>query len=320
MNSRFEFTVISTFSGCGGSSLGYHLAGGKVLLAVEWNKAAADTYRANFPDTPIFNGDIKALDEKQCLQLARIKTRELDIFDGSPPCQGFSLSGKRQFGDTRNQLFSEYLRLLEFLQPKVFVMENVSGLAMGKMGLIFAEIMQGLKRCGYVVRARILNAQYYGVPQNRLRIFFIGVRKDLRIEPCFPKPIGRPITTREAIGHLNERAQSSSSRRIVKAWLNAKPGQSLRKVIPNTGSFQVTKLDPNKPSRTLTRGGGHWHYAYPRRITLKEAALLQSFPESFRWPSGISASKDMIGNSVAPLMMKAIAETIRDNILRKINS
>jgi len=320
MNSRSEFTVVSVFSGCGGSSLGYHLAGGKVILAVEWNKEAARTYRVNFPETPVFNDDIGKLTAKRCLDLAGIKARELDIFDGSPPCQGFSLSGKREFGDTRNQLFSEYLRLLRLFQPKVMVMENVYGLVMGKMGLIFAEILQGLKQCGYAVRARVLNARYFGVPQNRLRTFFVGVRSDLGIEPCFPQPIGRPITVREAIGHLDNEGQLTQNRRIIKAWLNAKPGQSLRKVIPNTGSFQVVKLDPNKPSRTLTQGGGHWHYAYPRRITLKEAALLQAFPESFKWPSCVSVSKDMIGNSVAPMMMKAIAESIRDNILRKINS
>jgi len=108
-----SFTVISAFSGCGGSSLGYQMAGGKVRLAVENDSNAVAIYKANFPGTPIHHGDIFKLPVDECLEKAGIESGELDIFDGSPPCQGFSTAGRRKFGDDRNQLFREYIRLLK---------------------------------------------------------------------------------------------------------------------------------------------------------------------------------------------------------------
>ena len=175
ISSPSSFTVISTFSGCGGSSLGYQLAGGKVRLAVEFNDNAVATYRLNFPNTPIYHGDIGKLTVEECCELAGIEPGELDILDGSPPCQGFSTAGKRDFGDDRNQLFCEYVRLLRGLQPRAFVMENVSGMVKGKMKRIFAECLRELKVSGYKVRARVLNAMYYNVPQSRQRLIFVGV-------------------------------------------------------------------------------------------------------------------------------------------------
>ena len=124
-------TVISTFAGCGGSSLGYQMAGFKELLAVEWDNNAVETFKLNFPDVPIYHGDIARLTADECMELSGIGKYELDVFDGSPPCQGFSTAGKRKFDDPRNSLFIEYARLLNDLQPKVFVMENVTGMVKG---------------------------------------------------------------------------------------------------------------------------------------------------------------------------------------------
>lgn len=181
MNSQNKFTVISTFSGCGGSSLGYQLAGGKVLLAVEMDDNAVETYKLNFPNTPVYHGDIHNLTSDEILKRCNLKPGELDILDGSPPCQGFSTAGKREYCDPRNQLYNEYIRLLRGLQPKVFVMENVSGLVKGKMKLIFKDILTELKASGYNVKVRLMNAMYYNVPQSRQRLIFIGVRNDLGI-------------------------------------------------------------------------------------------------------------------------------------------
>lgn len=171
-------TVVSTFAGCGGSSLGYSMAGFRELLAVEWDDNAVQTFKLNFPEVPIYHGDIGKLSVDEVLQLTGLKPGELDVLDGSPPCQGFSTAGKREFGDTRNQLFREYVRLLRGLRPKAFVMENVSGMVKGKMKLIFAEVLRELKASGYAVKARLLNAMYFGVPQSRERMIFIGVRDD----------------------------------------------------------------------------------------------------------------------------------------------
>ncbi len=136
--------MISLFAGCGGSSLGYSMAGYRELLAVEWDDHAVETFRLNFPDVPVWHGDIAMLSVEECLRITGLKPGELDVLDGSPPCQGFSTAGKRKMDDGRNQLFQEYVRLLRGLRPKVLVMENVSGMVMGKMKLIFAEIMREL--------------------------------------------------------------------------------------------------------------------------------------------------------------------------------
>ena len=138
-------TVISTFAGCGGSSLGYSMAGFRELLANEWDDNAVATFKLNFPDVPVIQGDIAKLTVEQVLELTGLQPGELDVFDGSPPCQGFSTAGKRIIDDPRNQLFREYVRLLRGLQPKVFVMENVSGMVKGKMKLIFADILRDRK-------------------------------------------------------------------------------------------------------------------------------------------------------------------------------
>jgi site-specific DNA-cytosine methylase len=174
-----DFTYISLFAGCGGSSLGYKWAGGRGLAAVEFNANAAETYRLNFPDTPVLERDIATVMAEELLVLTGLQVGELDILDGSPPCQGFSTAGKRQLDDPRNTLFREYVRLVEGLQPKVFVMENVSGMVKGKMKLFFRTVMQTLKATGYTVRCQLLNAMYYGVPQSRERLIWIGVRPDI---------------------------------------------------------------------------------------------------------------------------------------------
>lgn len=192
-------TVISTFAGCGGSSLGYSMAGYHELLAVEWDDNAVETFRLNFPGVPVYHGDIAKLSVDECLRLAGIGPGEIDVLDGSPPCQGFSTAGKRNMDDDRNQLFREYVRLLRGLRPKVFVMENVSGLVKGKMKLIFAEIMRELKASGYKVSCRLMNAMYFNVPQSRQRLIFIGVRDDLAIEPSHPGAEAHLIAAKDAI-------------------------------------------------------------------------------------------------------------------------
>ena len=121
-----QFTVVDTFSGGGGSSLGWKLAGFKELLAVEFDPDAITTFRMNFPEVNLFAGDIAKLSGEEALRITGLKPGELDVFSGSPPCQGFSMSGKRELADPRNSLFKEYARLLNTFKPKVFTFENIS--------------------------------------------------------------------------------------------------------------------------------------------------------------------------------------------------
>jgi len=317
-----KLTVISLFAGCGGSSLGYQMAGFKELLAVEWDNNAVATFKLNFPDVPVYHGDICKLSGKECMKLAGIKPYELDILDGSPPCQGFSTAGKRRFNDPRNSLFMEFARLLKDLQPKVFVMENVTGIVKGCMKQTYLQIMAILRDCGYKAKGEILNAMYFNVPQSRERVFIIGVREDSKIEPSHPRPEGRPITVREA-------------------WVNCPSGDipklshGIQKIIARipvygdggdvTGKtyFGTKRLSWDRPSRSIIKEmiGTRTALIHPdedRSVTLPEAKRLSSFPDSFLFPN-FQVGVIQIGNSVPPNLMKVIAGHIKDNILVKID-
>jgi DNA (cytosine-5)-methyltransferase 1 len=313
---KSSFSVISTFSGCGGSSLGYQLAGGKVLLAVEWDDNAVETYRLNFPDTPIYHGDIGKLSAEECCKRAGIEPGELDILDGSPPCQGFSTAGKRDFGDDRNQLFREYVRLLRGLKPKVFVMENVSGMVKGKMKLIFAECLRELKASGYKVKARLLNTMHFNVPQSRRRLIFIGVRNDLGIKPQHPKAITAPISLRNALEGCPQEGNApelTGKRRIVLEHI--RPGKS-GESITGKGWFTYQRCHWDRPACTIQKEA--WQFYHPsdnRNFSVSELRRIASYPDTFQFAGNWRMASSRIGNSVPPNFMRAIAEHIRDKIL-----
>jgi DNA (cytosine-5)-methyltransferase 1 len=204
------FTAISTFSGCGGSCLGYRMAGFRVAWASEFIPAAADVYRANHPETILDTRDIRKVQPAEILEATGLKVGELDLMGGSPPCASFSTAGKREkhwgkakkYSDTvqrTDDLFFEFIRLLDGLKPRVFVAENVSGLVKGVAKGYFLEILAKLKACGYRVGVKVLDAQWLGVPQARQRTIFIGVREDLGRAPVFPKPLPYRYTLRDAL-------------------------------------------------------------------------------------------------------------------------
>lgn len=300
--------------------------GGKILLAVEWESDAAETYKMNFPNTPLYHGDIAKLSIDEALKIANIKPGELDVFDGSPPCQGFSTAGKRAFGDERNNLFKEYCRLVEGFKPKVLVMENVSGMIKGDMKIRFTEIHKTIEGLGYKVKARLLNAANYGVPQIRERVIFIGVRNDIHKEPSHPTPKGRVITVGDAIADCPDIEDKP-----MKEWLKGcakqiKSGMSYGdkskifiKAKGTSGSaISCIRLSWNKPSYTITKSeiaaSGLIHPNGHRYLNSLELKRLGSFPDDFKFTSRKNACI-RIGNAVPPLLMKAIAENIRDNIL-----
>jgi DNA (cytosine-5)-methyltransferase 1 len=305
-------TVVSTFAGCGGSSLGYRLAGYNELLAVEWDDKAAETFRLNFSDVPLYYGDIAELSGQACMELAKIKIGELDVLDGSPPCQGFSTAGKRRFNDPRNSLFKEYVRLIRELQPRVIVMENVTGMIKGVMKRAFIQIMAELRGCGYVVSAEVMNAMHFNVPQSRRRVIIIGVREDLGMLPSHPKPQTKPISVRAALTGL---ARSGDEKRAtplqMKRWAETKRGKAHKE------RFSLLRLDWNKPAPTILKvsgSGGHFHPDESRLLDVSELKRLSSFPDSFRFPNWAEAV-NRIGNSVPPNLMEAIARHIKEQFL-----
>jgi DNA (cytosine-5)-methyltransferase 1 len=294
VSDAFRFDLISTFSGCGGSSLGYKQAGGKVLLAIDNNASAVATYRTNFPDTPVHCGKLEELSVEEICRRTGVRPGELHLLDSSPCCQAVSTLGDRCFEDDRNQLFFESVRLLRGLQPMTFILENVPGLVKGEMRFLFVDLLEAMKSSGYDVKARVLNAKYFHVPQDRRRVIFVGVRKDLAIAPSHPRAQSRPQSIREALGLRGEG------------------------MIEANNQFHTPRRNLDETCMALTRHppilllDGH-----KRELTVQECATLSGFPADWKWGK---AAYRLIGNAVPPPFMKAIAEHVRDSVLAALEA
>lgn len=328
------FNVFSLFSGCGGSCLGFEMAGFKIVGASEFIEEARNTYSLNHLGTPIDGRDIRDLKASDVFEIAG--TDQIDVLEGSPPCASFSTAGSRHEGwgevktysDTEQRsddLFFEFARLVSEIQPKVFVAENVKGLVTGSAKGYFKLILSRLKKCGYQVEARVLDASYLGVPQARQRTIFIGVRNDLNLLPIFPKPFKYRFNVSDAIGNDSSLIDEETGQDIsiikyatYNEWKKLGLGESSKKY------FSLVRPALNKPIPTLTATGGTsiggaavTHPQYPRKLNLKELRQLSSFPADFQLTGRFQQRYERIGRAVPPLMMKAIAETIHKEILLK---
>lgn len=171
--------VIDLFCGCGGFSKGFEEAGYNIRFGVDMWKDAIVTYHHNFSHATVLNEDITKINGQDILKLTKMQKEEVDVIIGGPPCQGFSVSGKRMIDDERNKLYKSYVRIVSELTPKVFVMENVPGLVRLFKGKVGEQVIEDFSAIGYDVQCKILSAENYGVPQQRKRVFFVGVRNDL---------------------------------------------------------------------------------------------------------------------------------------------
>ncbi len=178
--------AISLFAGAGGCSLGFKQAGYSILYATDFDKSAVKSYKANFPDTRVECKNISDINFKELLSDLDLKEGELDILIGGPPCQGFSTAGPRFWDDPRNHLLKQYIRALETIQPKWFLMENVEGLLTSNGGQYIKETVNAFIQLGYSIRLEKVYSQEYGIPQRRKRVIIIGNR--LGIKFLFPKP------------------------------------------------------------------------------------------------------------------------------------
>lgn len=199
-----KFNVIDLFSGCGGMSLGFKWAGFNTILAADIDKNAMDTFLHNFPSIPFINNDLSAVGKEEIDHM--IGDNKVDVVIGGPPCQGFSLANKKRNkikDDPRNKLFYEFVKVVEWYNPKVFVMENVKGLLSMQGGKVIKTIINAFSDIGYNAEYKILKSSDYGVPQIRERVFIIGYRKDLNINPNFPiRGILNDVTVNNAISDL----------------------------------------------------------------------------------------------------------------------
>lgn len=335
------FNVCSTFSGGGGSCLGYRMAGYRVLYANEFVEEAQKTYKANHPNSYLDTRDIREVSGQDILDIIGLEKGQLDVFDGSPPCCAFSTAGKREAGwgqareysDGKKQviddLFFEYARLVKEIQPKVFIAENVSGLAKGKAKGYLKQIYNELKNCGYNVSVKILNAKFFGVPQSRERTIFIGVRNDLKQEPKYPKPNKRLVTLREAFNGLEQ--DEEQRQYLIEINKKYATGKELEKLPKNPKRrqqsekyFNLVRESLCSPCSTVCASHGSpsiagiRHPLEDRQFTIPELKRIMSIPDDFILTGTYPQQWERLGRMVPPLMMKAISETVCQEILCKI--
>lgn len=301
--------ALSLFSGGGGLDLGFHEAGVEVVACVDNDPEACKTLRHNRPDWTVHEIDIRKYQPDV----------EADIVIGGPPCQGFSTAGKGDPNDPRNYLWREYLRIVAAVRPRAVLLENVAGMTIRKNRHHLRAVCTELEKLGYRVTQDVLNAADYGVPQIRKRLILVGVRDGC---PSLPAPTTTVHTTvREAIEDLID---------VVDPEINQVPNRHAPHVVERWSKLAYGELDPryrrarlhpDKPSHTIRAGGGYGprgdhlagfhppiHYARPRQLTVREAARLQSFPDSWIFCGSKTAQGRQVGNAVPPRLAKALAE------------
>ena len=346
--------ALSLFTGAGGMDVGVIDAGFNVVAASELDSHACATFRANHPSTKLLEGDITANFSEI------IKFQHIDLVFGGPPCQGFSVAGKMDTLDPRSSLVFSFCDVVEKVQPKAFVMENVASLGrLSKFQQVREEIFRRMTNSGYSVNMFVLNAKDFGVPQSRERVFFIGLAKGYQsiTESAFENYKEEPKTLRQAIAHLG-RAGTATNPNIT----NAKITLALKPVMrrsPYAGMLfngQGRPLNPDAWSSTLpaSMGGNRtpivdedhlyddkasWVEDYHqklksggikgefkeapsrlRRLTIDEVSILQTFPANYKFSGPKSKIYNQIGNAVPCKLAKVVAHVIKLSLTKKLQN
>ena len=317
---KSKLTFVDLFSGAGGITKGFELAGLKGICGLDWFESAGKTYRRNFKH-PFVEGDIKSPETKKEFYATvkkGLKAKKLNIVAGGFPCQGFSMAGNRIVDDPRNSLYKELLEIVKTLQPEFVVCENVVGLRSMLGGKVEQMILNDFAEAGYEMTVTVLRAADYSVPQKRDRVIFVGNR--IKKINYHPKPFLQPseyVTTGEAIGDLMKlgdvpefnHLQTKHRPDMAEKMLLLEEGKSLYK-----GYSDAWKKCPwNEASCTIkeNHGGVNIHPKLPRVLTAREMARIQSFPDDFIFEGPKNKQLVQLGNAVPPLLSKAIGLAIR---------
>ena len=328
-------SFIDLFSGAGGFLRGFMDAGMQPEFSVEVWGPAIKTHNKNYPQVPVWNRDIRTITNEEIKQYKG----KVDLIIGGPPCQGFSTIGKRLVKDPRNELVFEFIRFVQIIQPKVFLMENVRGLLSAGNGLIKDAITTEFESIGYKVKHEVICAADYGVPQMRHRVLFLGVRNDMGIEPTFPEKqctkdnyatVGDSIM--DLVGKENEfpnHVPMNHNEIVRKRIACIKEGEG----IPSEGlpdevakgsrsdyvenkiknfSHVYKRLSRTKPATTMVPG----HNAFPlhptedRSLTVREAARIQTFPDDVVFEGTRQEQCIQVGNAVPVKLANELAKHI----------
>ena len=326
--------VISLFSGCGGLDLGFERAGFNIPIANEFDKKIWETFEINHPDTKLIRGDIRNISENDFPD-------NVTGIIGGPPCQSWSEAGNlKGIDDERGQLFYEYIRILKKVKPKFFLAENVSGMLADRHSESVKGILELFDNAGYNVSLTKVNAKNYGVAQERERVFYIGFRKDLNIDFSFP--VGSTIndvdkiTLKDVIwdlqytavpagdkNHKNPNAINNNeyfvgeyssifmSRNRVKSW-----EEQAYTVQASGRQCQIHPSAPKmeKVDKDLFRFALGQEHLY-RRMTIREIARIQGFPDNFRFVyDDVNSAYKMIGNAVPVNLAFEVASSIKKSL------
>lgn len=330
------FTTIELFAGAGGLALGIEKAGFDTIGLIEFNKAAADTLRANRTNWNVINEDIANISCLDLEEIFAIKKGELDLLSGGAPCQAFSYAGKRMgLEDARGTLFYHYALFLEKLQPKMFLFENVRGLLTHDHGKTYATMLSIFEKAGYTIEKEVLNAWDYGVPQKRERLITIGLRNDLVEKTYFkfpekhaykpvlrdilldcPKGPGVPYGEKKrkifelvpAGGYWRDIDQEVAKEYMKSCW-NMEGGRTgiLRRMSLDEPSLTVL----TSPSQKQTE---RCHPIEARPFTVRENARCQTFPDEWEFCGSIGEQYKQVGNAVPVNLAYEIAKEIRTSL------
>lgn len=321
-------TVFSCFHCGGGSTMGYKLAGFKVLGGVEIDPKMMEMYRKNHnPEFSYLMGvqDFKNIESSQLPE----ELFNLDILDGSPPCSSFSMAGSREdeWGNNKkfregqahqvlDELFFDFIDIAKKLKPKVVIAENVKGLIQGNAKYYVKRIVQAFHDAGYDCQLFLLNSAFMGVPQKRERTFFIARQKGVGWKPIDLAFNLEPISVNSAWYGLPNSGKDVSASSMVKYWIQIKPGEAMSKAHPKGSLFGQIKLNPNEPAPTLTSKEYQlWHWQEPRLLSRDQVCRLQSFPEDYDFME--NDPKYVCGMSVPPRMMEKVALEVKRQWLSK---
>tara|TARA_Y100000034_G_scaffold95976_1_gene116771 strand:+ start:1878 stop:2828 length:951 start_codon:yes stop_codon:yes gene_type:complete len=305
--------VVDLFCGAGGLSTGFKKAGFNIALGIDNDKDALETFKLNHPESKTLYRNISEITKKEIKK--EVRNSKIDVIIGGPPCQGFSMAGRRDPRDSRNTMIEKYLNLVSELNPKLFVIENVKGLlsmkTKGGEAVIDNIINLSIEK-GYFITIYPLNAADFGVPQNRNRVFLIGCKKkDFKISPIKQRkiPVGKILLEKE-----NVPEKYFYSKRLIGGF---KRREKRNKKMKRGFGWQF--LDPEEPSYTISaryyKDGADALVRYSekeiRMLTPEECALIQSFPRNYKFASGKIKTYQQIGNAVPPKLAFAVAKSIK---------
>jgi len=343
--------VLDIFCGAGGFSEGFRQAGFEIVAGIDDDAQALQTYTKNFGSKKGILWNLEKVDPLFKKSSAKEMFHNIEVIIGGPPCQGFSIAGKRKICDPRNNLYKAYLNLIDSIKPRAVVIENVPTMKTLFEGLYFHSIICDLEKLGFVVNHEILTAERYGIPQKRKRLFIVGMVRELGLF-AFPSPKdgSKPVTCRDAISDLPllssnpgadkmsyshapktpyQKGMRNGCRILKNHWavIHTEKTKKIISMVPDGGNYKSlpeklwrtrkvniawTRMNSNSPCFTIDAGHNHhFHYKANRVPTVRECARIQSFPDHFYFSGNKTSQFRQVGNAVPPLLARSIAQKLK---------